>query len=128
MLAARIVLRRTSNGTSFVASHVRTGYRHHPARREQRMASLAMTADWFEELTGFRERSYDETQKNLEVSNDTLRSRVNGKSYVIGELETPTLRELRSRALVAAPPAGTFTVSGVIADVASLHRDPVNRN
>ena len=87
-----------------------------------------MTDSWFEELTGFTERSYDETQNNLEVAGDTLRSKVNGQSYVIGELETPSLGELRSRAMARDTPAGTFTVSSVVADVASLHRDPANRN
>ena len=92
------------------------------------MASIAMTAHWFEELTGFRERSYEETQKNIEIDGHTLRSKVNGQAYVIGELETPSLGELRSRALGVARPVGTFTVSSVVGDVASLHRDPVNRN
>ena len=36
-----------------------------------------MTTNWFEGLFGFRERSYDETRKNLEVVGTTLRSRVN---------------------------------------------------
>jgi len=55
------------------------------------MALNTRGSDGFEELTGFKERSYEETKENLEVSGQKLRSKVNGKSYVIGELETPSL-------------------------------------
>lgn len=88
-----------------------------------------MTADWFEELTGFQERSYDETQRNFEVSGQTLRSKVNGRSYLIGALETPSLGELRHRAArLVAVGAPSLTVSTIVGDVASLHRDPANKN
>ena len=41
---------------------------------------------WFHALTGFPESSYATTQANLEVvGGHTLRSRVNGQSYAIGE-------------------------------------------
>ena len=42
--------------------------------------SFRMTTNWFEELFGFNERSYDETKKNLEVVGATLRSRINQRS------------------------------------------------
>jgi hypothetical protein len=54
-----------------------------------------MATDWFEELFGFRERSYDETQKNLEGRKTTLRSWVNQRTYAIGDLKTPSVKELR---------------------------------
>jgi hypothetical protein len=54
--------------------------------------------NWFEDLMGFQELSYEETRKNLEVGGKTLRSKVNGRTYSIGELEIPSLRELRNRA------------------------------
>ena len=54
-----------------------------------------MPADWFEDLTGFKERRYEETRANLEVVGSTLRSKVNKRSYTIGTLETPSLAELR---------------------------------
>lgn len=88
-----------------------------------------MPTDWFESLMGFKERAYEETQHNLEVEGRTLRSKVNGKSYGIGELETPSLAELRSLALdVATQVAGPFTVANVSGDVGVLHQDAANRN
>ncbi len=88
-----------------------------------------MAADWFEALTGFTERSYEETQRSLAVDGRTLRSSVNGRSYVIGELETPTLGELRQRALdTAMDGGGAFTVSNVSGDVGRMHQDAANRN
>ena len=47
---------------------------------------MHMAASWFEELMGFPEGSYQETKRNLEVVGETLRSRVNGRTYAIGEL------------------------------------------
>jgi hypothetical protein len=89
---------------------------------------MSMSPDWFQELTGFEERSYGETQTNLEVDGPTLRSRVNGKSYGIGELETPSLGELRSRAGSAANRAsGRLIVSHISGDVGRLHADAGNR-
>ena len=88
-----------------------------------------MATDWFEALTGFTERSYEETQRSLAVAGRTLRSSVNGRSYVIGELETPTLGELRLRALdTAMVGGGAFTVSNVSGDVGRMHQDEANRN
>jgi hypothetical protein len=37
-----------------------------------------MSADWFEDLMGFKELRYEETRANLEVAGSTLRSSVHG--------------------------------------------------
>ncbi len=88
-----------------------------------------MAASWFEDLMGFQELSYDETRRNLEVVGKTLRSRINNRSYAIGELEIPSLKELRNGAAnVVDRLAGTLKVSNVSGDVRSMHRDPANRN
>jgi hypothetical protein len=88
-----------------------------------------MTTDWFESLTGFAERPYDETRSNLEVAGHLLHSKVNGRSYAIGTLETPSLEELRLRAEAAAPSlAGTLKVSITRGDVGRMHHIPDNRN
>jgi len=86
--------------------------------------------DWFERLTGFREREYSATQSLLAVADGCLRSRVNGQVFAIGELETPTLAELRKRARAVSGgmqgPLGAACISG--ADVADLHRDRANES
>ena len=88
-----------------------------------------MAADWFEDLMGFRERAYDETRANLEVVGTTLRSVVNHRSFSIGELETPSLKELRGRAAsVIDQLGGTLKVSNVSGEVRRMHRDPASRH
>ena len=86
-------------------------------------------ANWFEKLFGFSERSYDETRKNLEVVGTTLRSRVNQRSYEIGELRTPSLRELRDEAAsVVDDLRGRLRISNISGDVRSLHRRSAHRH
>jgi hypothetical protein len=81
-----------------------------------------MTASWFEGLFGFRERSYDETRKNLEVVGTTLRSRINQRSYAVGTLTTPSLRELRDEAATVVDGLrGRLRVSNISGDVRSMH-------
>ena len=54
--------------------------------------------NWFERLTGFKEKSYAETKALLEVRGQRLHSKVNGRSFGIGHLELVSLAELRERA------------------------------
>jgi hypothetical protein len=84
-------------------------------------------ADWFEHLVGFPEDEYEATRRRLEVVGDRLRSTVNGRSYRIGELETPSLAERRARVGNLRPSTGPAAVSLVVADVGDLHRDVGNR-
>ena len=84
-----------------------------------------MPANWFEDLFGFRERSYDETKKNLEMMGATLRSRVNQRSYVIGELTTPSLGELRDEAApLVEGRRGRLKVSNISGDVMAVTIHP----
>jgi hypothetical protein len=82
---------------------------------------LAMQSDWFTELTGFRENSYDETRKQLAVEGDELVSAVNRKRYGIGTLEVPTLAELRAR--VKVPTDERSTVRCVTGEARAMHAD-----
>ena len=52
---------------------------------------------WFETLTGFAEESPTQVRENISVDGQTLTSHRNGKVFVCGQLETPTLAELRER-------------------------------
>lgn len=81
---------------------------------------------WFEELTGFRETSADDVRAKLVLDGETLTSRVNGRSFVCGRLETPSLGELRGRVARIAPGPGRLSVREVLADVRELHADPSN--
>lgn len=80
--------------------------------------------DWFERITGFRETGYEETRRRLEVNGPELRSRVNGRSYAIGELELVCVHTLRERAQGNAPLPGRLRVGVVKGDVRRLHQAP----
>ena len=84
--------------------------------------------DWFHTLTGFSERSWSDTQTRFVVDGTTLRSQVNGRVWSIGTLDTPSVAELRERALsVAGQVSGSLRLSNTVGDVGQMHRDPANR-
>jgi len=86
-----------------------------------------MTDDWFEELFGFAELPYEETKRRIDVVGTVVVSKINGKSYGIRVLETPSLGELRKRAQAASGRyRGPLKVSIVVGDVSAMHRDPAN--
>jgi hypothetical protein len=78
--------------------------------------------DWFERLTGFAEGGYDDTRRRLEVVGRQLRSRVNGRSYGIGELELVSLQSLRERASASTGLQGQPKVWNVSGDVRQMHQ------
>lgn len=80
--------------------------------------------DWFERLTGFRETSYEDTRRQLEIVDGRLRSSVNGQSYAIGKFELLSLETLRECAQSDKPLPGRLKVSVVEGDVGQLHRSP----
>jgi hypothetical protein len=82
--------------------------------------------DWFEQLTGFRETGYEDTRAKLEVEGGRLRSKVNRKSYGVGELELVSLTDLRDRAKSASGPTGRLKVGVVTGDVRKMHQAPEN--
>ena len=82
--------------------------------------------DWFEKITGFRETGYEETRAQLEVEGESLRSRVNGARYGIGQLELISLQALRERAKSSTNPPGRIKTSVVTGDVRRMHRAPEN--
>jgi hypothetical protein len=83
---------------------------------------LTMQHDWFADLTGFRETSYELTRSRLAVEGDELVSSVNAKRYGIGSLTLPTLARLRIRVEFPAPRRST--VRCVTGDVRAMHADP----
>jgi hypothetical protein len=82
---------------------------------------------WFESLMGFHEESPDQVRSLVRIDENRLTSLANGKSYVHGMLETPTLLELRERvASTNFKHSGRLKVEEVVANVQTLHRDPQN--
>ena len=82
--------------------------------------------DWFETLTGFREAGYSQTRERLDVEGGRLKSRVNGASYAIGQLELVSLQGFRDRLQADAGPTGKLKVSLVAGDVRRMHRSAGN--
>jgi hypothetical protein len=76
---------------------------------------------WFETLTGFPEESPQQVRENITVDGQTLRSHGNGKVMVFGQLETPSLAELRERVRASEPKSGKISVREVVANVQHLH-------
>lgn len=91
------------------------------------------STEWFQEMLGFRERDYAETKGNLEFVGEYMTSKVNDKSYHIGNFETPTLEMLRfkcERACKEAPctfwSAGSLCFDNIIGCTRALHLDEQN--
>ena len=83
--------------------------------------------DWFERITGFSERSYGETQAALSVVAGRLHSAHNVRSFGVGELETPSLAELRKRTQeIVNKPGAELKISTIQGDVRRLHCQPIN--
>jgi len=76
---------------------------------------------WFENLTGFTERSPDQVRNNLLLEGTTITSKINGRRMEAGALDVPALSELRS--LVSDEPSDQklLTVEEVVADASELH-------
>ena len=54
--------------------------------------------DWFEELLGFKEASFDDVTSNISIRDNKLHSLVNGKTYDIGRFNLVSLEDLREEA------------------------------
>jgi len=79
---------------------------------------------WFEDLMGFAERDPDQVRSNIELRGDRLVSRVNGRSFGCGRLETPSLAELRGR--LGDARSGPVRLREAVGDVRAMHSDPRN--
>lgn len=81
---------------------------------------------WFEKLTGFAEESPQQIYANITVDGEVLKSHVNGKVMVCGQLETPSLGELRERVHSCGYKVGKISVREVVANVQHLHINESN--
>ncbi len=78
--------------------------------------------DWFENITGFTETSYEETRKRLSVEGGWLQSRVTGRKFAVGRLEVVSLQTLRERIASEYTPPGRLTVRNISGDVRRMHQ------
>jgi hypothetical protein len=81
---------------------------------------------WFETLTGFPEESPKQVRANIAVDGNALKSLVNGKVLICGELETPSLAELRERVHSSGYELGRILVRELVANVQDLHTNVSN--
>jgi hypothetical protein len=84
--------------------------------------------DWFERLTGFAESDYEATRSRLAVVGTGLVSRINGRSWGIGDLELAALGDLRNRVAMGTGATGRLTLRNVTGDVRMLHQAPEYAN
>ena len=101
---------------------------------------LSTTSDWFYELTGFTERPYGLTQKDLQNVYENLiynpyegviTSRVTGRKLKYGKFETRNWHDMRREIGMYKTSSkwckyDDCKVSTVVADVTDLHKDPTN--
>lgn len=84
-----------------------------------------MGTHWFETLFGFPEGPYEQTRARFELQGEWLRCKANDKWFAVGRFSTPSLGELRARAVGERP--GTLRVQHeVVGDVLELHALPDN--
>lgn len=82
---------------------------------------------WFEQLMGFTEESPEQVRSNIVLDGSHLTSKVNGRSFAWGRLETPSLAEARLWVDRNSMPASReLCVQEAVADVRELHMDPRN--
>jgi hypothetical protein len=82
--------------------------------------------DWFERLTGFREKTDADSKAKLAVEDGYLHSSVNGKRYRTGGLELVSVQTLRDRVNAGRAFLGNRKVSAVQGDLRLMHRAPEN--
>lgn len=81
---------------------------------------------WFEKLTGFPEESPQQVRTNITVNENVLKSHINGKALVCGQLETPNLAELRERVHASGHMGGKISVREVVSNIQHLHTNASN--
>lgn len=84
--------------------------------------------DWFEQLTGFAEENPQQVRDLLQLVDDQLTSKVNGKQWTCGRLEVASLASLRQQSKDLTLPAGILTFTEKVGNVQMFHTDVYNAN
>ena len=82
--------------------------------------------DWFEKITGFIEKDYDQVHNNISITGQKLFSKVNQNNYSIGCFECLSLKELRNKTLNQIRTEEKISCSIVIDDVRNLLNSATN--
>jgi hypothetical protein len=82
--------------------------------------------NWFERLTGFTEASPQQVRAKITVDDPVLKSHVNGNILTCGQLETPSLAELRKCVSSGGHKPGRISIREVVGNVQDLHVDELN--
>ena len=81
---------------------------------------------WFEKLTDFTEKSPEQVRENLEITGDKLISKVNGKVFLYGKLEIPSLEELREQIDLSRKYDSKIKVAEIVGDIQQFHQEKSN--
>jgi len=82
--------------------------------------------DWFEAITGFKERGYDETRSMIDERDGFLVSRRTNRRSAVGTFLLPSLAELRKQR-GNSPSRGGLSVRNVSGDIRAMHAEPQYR-
>ncbi len=82
---------------------------------------------WFEQLTGIKEESPEYVRSQLSLDGDDLIC-PNGSRLAFGQLEIPSLGELRNQLVKLNVTPGELKVTEVVADVRQLHANSANQD
>ncbi len=82
---------------------------------------------WFRNLLGFDEKHPDQVRDQLHVADGIMSSKANGRSFRCGELETPSLQELRvlTESLLSSGDQAS-SITEIVANVEDLHGSSEN--
>ncbi len=81
---------------------------------------------WFEKLMGFKEINPELVRNNIEINDEVMISKINGKSYQSGILEVISVAELKQKIELKSFP-GKISLAEIVGDVQQLHIAETNR-
>jgi len=81
---------------------------------------------WFENMMGFSEKNPENVRNNCYVKGERLVSRLNNKEYVFGNLNVPSLNELRQESSLFQKYKSTISISEEVGGVQLFHCDKKN--
>ncbi|MBL3656913.1 hypothetical protein [Fulvivirga sediminis] len=81
---------------------------------------------WFKDLTGIDEISPEYVRQHIIVDGMHLISKANKRSFQFGQLEVPTLKELKEKSLKLPNYDGEIHLEEVVGNIGNIHADPSN--